>query len=166
MIRQPWTHLAQCEETTVETLGCQREHRCSSDTNIMTSDIMNSDSMTSDIMPHVRCLVKECAKSSRQYFRFYVHEENEDSLEVLDCDPSDALETSDVTSEGFLIKDAYFEDRDMEHLEFVYEPSFLKETNSISKSLPMPSLQCRNCSKNKLSEKIDGNKVDFEGTEC
>ena len=59
-----------------------------------------------EIMPHLRNLTNGHADAAKQYMRFYTSDDSDSSCEFLDCETSDKCEINDVTSEGFLIKDA------------------------------------------------------------
>ena len=82
-----------------------------------------------EIMPHVRNLTSFGANCD-QYLRFYASDDSDSNCEFVDCEVIEKYDATEVNSEGFVIKDAYFEDRDMEQLEFVSDPAIASDFHS------------------------------------
>eukprot|EP00092_Neocalanus_flemingeri_P079570 GFUD01099150.1.p1 GENE.GFUD01099150.1~~GFUD01099150.1.p1 ORF type:complete len:100 (-),score=20.51 GFUD01099150.1:81-380(-) len=80
-------------------------------------------------------------------------DENDKSAEFFDCELSEKGFVHEVNSDGFLIRDAYFEDRDMEHLEFVYDPSFMSSSNLSIDGISSFDSQCPSCTQFKLAQR-------------
>ena len=100
-----------------------------------------------EIMPHVRNLTSFGANSD-QYLRFYASDDSDSNCEFVDCEVAGKYDATEVNSEGFVIKDAYFEDRDMEQLEFVSDPA-------IASDFPSKESKCAACQRfrfHKISE--------------
>ena len=98
-----------------------------------------------EMKPNVMSLTIENGETCKQCVGFEACDESDSSGEFLDCEPSEKCDVNEFTSEGFLIKDAYFEDRDMEHLEFVYEPSFMTSSIVSLDGLKSSDVQCLYC---------------------